>query len=205
MQGFIRYRCRVPLPFTFFAQSTWCSKVCAPSAMHRPTLRAGELGGKRQTGARGRGGYLAVRSPANVSSRPQTVLLTRSNAACKAVSVAKEGVSGPEGASAAEASAGALPIWDKTTGDLLLGDEVARKVAAQAKNVRAVLDAFQAQNWPPRIDDPIGKIDPAKAEEPQRMANMTRLNETVKSLNKDFQGMRFHADGTGTRITWERT
>jgi hypothetical protein len=97
-----------------------------------------------------------------------------------------------------------VPKWDKEHGDLLLGDTVARKVAKQARNLIPVLDAFEAQGWPKRIDDPIAlPINPARAEEPQRMVNAQRLNDTVKTLNKDLNGMRFHADGTGTRITWQ--
>lgn len=115
--------------------------------------------------------------------------------AATAVSVVEEGVAGP-----------LVPKWEKDTGELRLGSTIARQVASQARNARAVLDAFEAQKWPARINNPVAApIDHTRAEGPQRMANATRLNETIKTLNKDLEGIRFHADGTGTRITWERT
>jgi hypothetical protein len=88
------------------------------------------------------------------------------------------------------------PRWDKKKGKLLLGDLPIRRVAGHAKNVRLVLDAFEEVGWPDRLDDPIpgrpGKL------------NSQRLSDTIKSLNTGLKHIRFHTDGTGEGICWER-
>ena len=91
---------------------------------------------------------------------------------------------------------GLVPQWCKDRGVLLLGGQVARRVSRpdQATNVVRILDAFEEEGWPPRIDDPLpgGR-------------NQKRLHRTIAVLNPDTIGMKFHADGSGEGIRWELT
>jgi hypothetical protein len=61
-----------------------------------------------------------------------------------------------------------------------------------AKNVVKILDAFQEDGWPKRIDDP---LQPSKDQQ--------RLHEAIKRLNDNLDILRFRADGTGQGILWE--
>jgi len=61
--------------------------------------------------------------------------------------------------------------WCNETGELRLNDEVIRKIRrGVAANVDVVLDAFQEEGWPRRIDNPLTD-------------SSDRLRETVRSLN----------------------
>ncbi len=50
-----------------------------------------------------------------------------------------------------------IPVWNRDTFELRLGDEVIRRVLRPhaATNVIRVLNVFQEMNWPARIDDPL--------------------------------------------------
>ena len=61
-----------------------------------------------------------------------------------------------------------------------------------AKNAVRILDAFEEEGWPVRIDDP---LSPSK--------NQQCLHATIRRLNDDLSAIRFHADGTGAGIVWE--
>jgi hypothetical protein len=85
------------------------------------------------------------------------------------------------------------PSWNKDKRELHFGEKLARRVPRpkQAKNVARVLDAFEEQHWPPRIDDPLpGGRD------------SNRLNRTITVLNSGLRLIRFHADGTAEGISW---
>jgi hypothetical protein len=60
----------------------------------------------------------------------------------------------------------------------------------------AVLESFEQQGWPQRIENPLG--------DEWGLDRKERLRETVKSLNEGLKskGIRFHADGTGG-VRWE--
>lgn len=60
-----------------------------------------------------------------------------------------------------------------------------------AKNVVKILDAFQEEDWPTRIDDPLAPPD------------QQRMHETIRRLNDKLSSIRFRADGTGEGIIWE--
>jgi len=65
-------------------------------------------------------------------------------------------------------------------------------------NVIKVLDQFEEDGFPARIDDPLA--DPRAPSKDQ-----ARLHETIRSLNNKIRFIRFHADGTGKGIRWEPT
>jgi hypothetical protein len=75
--------------------------------------------------------------------------------------------------------------------------ERVKSLRYDAANQRLVLDAFEEEGWPQRIDDP---LPPRK-----RHSRKKRLRETVEALNKGLHPphLRFHGDGTGQGIRWE--
>ena len=90
-----------------------------------------------------------------------------------------------------------VPGWNKARGELTYDGKVIRRVqAGRAKNIVKVLDAFQEDGWPDRIDDP---LSPSKDQQ--------RLHETIASLNENMALplVHFRADGTGQGIVWEAT
>jgi hypothetical protein len=86
------------------------------------------------------------------------------------------------------------PHWDSDKSELSYGGIVLLKIKQPAKNIRAVLSAFEEQGWPSRTPDPMlgGK-------------NPQRLNDTCRRLNVGQAGLHFSGDGTGTGICWEPT
>lgn len=89
----------------------------------------------------------------------------------------------------------ATPHWNRDTGELWYAEAAIRRIASRSKgtNVIAILDAFQLDGWPDRIDDPLpGGSDPQ------------RLRDAVKALNRGLVGVRFRSDGTGLGVVWAR-
>lgn len=86
------------------------------------------------------------------------------------------------------------PNWDRGTGKLHYGGKLVRHVAnpGRATNIVAILDVFEEQGWPERIDDPL-----------RGGADKQRLREAIRTLNQGLSGIRFRADGTGSGIGWE--
>lgn len=79
------------------------------------------------------------------------------------------------------------PNWDKERRELRFGDATCKRYTRPAKKQWAVLDAFQEENWPPRIDDPLlGKL----------------RYEAVRQLNSGLKLIRFTNDGGGDGICW---
>ncbi|MBL8793365.1 MAG: hypothetical protein JNM56_05655, partial [Planctomycetia bacterium] len=111
----------------------------------------------------------------------------------------------PPSDSEALPSSGEKPQWNKERGELRWQRQLARKVVLRAKNIVAVLDAFEAQGWPFKIKDPLAPPpDPHVAPKYQRTSNSLRLHETIKTLNDGLRHIRFHADGTGEGISWQQ-
>jgi len=87
------------------------------------------------------------------------------------------------------------PTWNRDRGELSLDGDVIKRVRSVtvAKNVTRILDTFEDDGWPDRIDDP---LDPSNSQ--------MRLHEAIKRLNDNLTGIKFRADGTGQGIVWER-
>jgi len=83
------------------------------------------------------------------------------------------------------------PAWDAGTGELRLGAKVIRQVAGNAQNVRLVLQCFEEDEWPHRIDSPFSPLQ-----------NKT-LHESIRSLNDRLIAIRFGGDGAGRGIIWD--
>ena len=89
------------------------------------------------------------------------------------------------------------PNWDSDRQTLRFGDLVIKQFKVPAANQEAVLAAFQEEQWPPRIDDPI----PRRGDQsPKR-----RLHDTINSLNRNQKAkvIRFLGDGSGEGVRWE--
>lgn len=89
------------------------------------------------------------------------------------------------------------PEWDRDRQELRLGDVVVKRFKAPANNQEMILEAFQEEDWPPRIDDP---LPPMPDLEPKR-----RLHDSINSLNRNqkVQLIRFFGDGSGKGVRWE--
>lgn len=90
-----------------------------------------------------------------------------------------------------------LPTWDAERRELHFGGQLVKQFKWPAFNQEAILAAFQEENWPPRIDDP---LSPSPEIAPKR-----RLHDTIKCLNRNHHShlIHFRGDGTGEGILWE--
>ena len=88
------------------------------------------------------------------------------------------------------------PTWDCERHELKIGKVIVKRFKWRATNQEAILNAFQEENWPPRIDDP---LPPKPEKDPKR-----RLSDAIKCLNRkqDNPLIRFRGDGTGEGVLW---
>lgn len=89
------------------------------------------------------------------------------------------------------------PRWDSERQEFSLGDQLVKRFKLPSPNQETILMAFEEEEWPPRIDDP---LPPHPDLDPKR-----RLHDTIKSLNRNqkLRLVRFMGDGTGQGIRWE--
>jgi hypothetical protein len=89
------------------------------------------------------------------------------------------------------------PQWDCQLREFRFADRTIKTFRLPSPNQQTVLTAFEEENWPQRIDDPLPP-DPTIC--PKR-----RLHDTIKSLNRNQQCrlVRFSGDGTGQGVCWE--
>lgn len=87
------------------------------------------------------------------------------------------------------------PLWDVDRCKLFFRGHVIRKIRSRsvATGICRILDAFQEEGWPSRIDDPL-----PDGSDPQR------LRETIRTLNTGLTDIKFLADGTGEGVRWDR-
>lgn len=90
-----------------------------------------------------------------------------------------------------------LPQWDRQCRVLRVGQCVVKHYRRPSANQERVLSAFQEEDWPHRIDDP---LSPQGEQEPK-----CRLHDTIKWLNRhqEHHLIRFLGDGTGEGVCWE--
>jgi hypothetical protein len=91
-----------------------------------------------------------------------------------------------------------VPHWDAERHELRLGNKLVKQFKHQARNQERILAAFQEQNWKGPLDDP---LPPDRDIDSKR-----RLNDAIKCLNHHQINklIRFHGDGTGEGIRWDR-
>ena len=93
-------------------------------------------------------------------------------------------------------SEAAKPLWDPNRLELHCHQQLVKRYRVPSRNQVAILNAFQEDNWPARIDDPIPP-------DPDRCSKR-RLLDTIKNLNRNhkYRCIRFHGDGTGEGVLW---
>jgi hypothetical protein len=87
--------------------------------------------------------------------------------------------------------------WDAETRRLRVNGQLVKRFKWPAANQETILNAFQEEGWPDRIDDP---LPPKPEQDPKR-----RLSDTIKCLNRNqtVQLIHFSGDGTGEGVLWE--
>jgi hypothetical protein len=85
--------------------------------------------------------------------------------------------------------------WD---GESILrwGDAILKEYRRAATMQKCILDAFEQQGWPRRIDNPLPRLSGVHRKQ--------RLRETIKNLNRGLTRrlIVFHADGSGLGVCW---
>jgi len=89
------------------------------------------------------------------------------------------------------------PHWDSDRRELRICGVLVKQFKLPSSNQEAILDAFEEEAWPIRIDDPL----PPRSE----MNSKRRLHDTIKSLNRHqkSRSLRFLGDGRGEGVRWE--
>jgi hypothetical protein len=92
--------------------------------------------------------------------------------------------------------ANGTPVWNAALRELRLGEVIVKQFKQPAPNQELILDAFQEEAWPPRMDDP---LPPAAGQDGKR-----RLHSTIANLNRYQQTplLQFHGGGNGKSICW---
>jgi hypothetical protein len=90
-----------------------------------------------------------------------------------------------------------LPHWDPSRHELRVGDRLVKHFKLPSPNQETILNAFEEEGWPPRIDDPLpqsSEIDPRE-----------RLHNTIRALNRHQRHrlLRIRGDGTDEGVMWE--
>ena len=113
------------------------------------------------------------------------------------VSNSANGHSAVNGQSADREASGVKPVWNADCRVLTYDGKIVKRFKCQAQNQVAILNAFQDENWPCRILDPL-------APHPEQYAKR-RLSDAIKCLNRKHEGrlIRFRGDGTGQGVVWE--
>jgi hypothetical protein len=80
--------------------------------------------------------------------------------------------------------------------ELWVNGTLVKRLDIRATNQIAILKAFQEENWPARVDDPL---------HPNGGDDKARLRATIHCLNgyQHPPSIRFFADGSGHGIRWE--
>jgi hypothetical protein len=89
------------------------------------------------------------------------------------------------------------PVWDQRRRELRFHEQIVKHFRVPAPNQEIILQAFQEENWPHCIDDPL----PPQSNLPAK----SRLIATIKSLNRSQVRplLMFHGNGNGFQIYWE--
>ena len=86
------------------------------------------------------------------------------------------------------------PRWLKEKRELWFEGQIVRRIrnASRAKNVIAVLDAFEDSGWPTQIDDPVTSG-----------GDSSQRRRTMESLNDGLKRIYFFCAGDGLSFGWE--
>jgi hypothetical protein len=89
------------------------------------------------------------------------------------------------------------PVWDQQRRELRFCEQVVKHFRVPAPNQEIILQAFQEENWPHCVDDPLPPQD--------NLPIKSRLLATIKSLNRSQVKplILFHGNGNGVQVYWE--
>lgn len=88
------------------------------------------------------------------------------------------------------------PKWHPERRELSLGENLVKRFRVPARNQELILSAFEEENWPERIYDPLPSC--------KDITPRTRLHDAINRLNgcQSHPLIRFHGNGTGDGIVW---
>jgi hypothetical protein len=88
------------------------------------------------------------------------------------------------------------PVWDADLRELRLGEALVKRFKQPAANQELILEAFQEEGWPSRIDDPL----PPASEQNSKQ----RLHSTISNLNRcqETRLIHFEGGGDGKSVCW---
>ena len=89
------------------------------------------------------------------------------------------------------------PFWDSERRKLFFGGRLVKHFRWLAANQEKMVCAFQDEDWPPRMDDP---LTPSPD-----IVSKRRLSDAIKCLNRKQANrlLCFRGDGTGEGVSWE--
>ncbi|WP_144057980.1 hypothetical protein [Novipirellula maiorica] len=90
------------------------------------------------------------------------------------------------------------PVWNPDRQELSFQNQIIKRYRLPSPNQTAILSAFEEDDWPVRIDDP---LSPRLDQDPKR-----RLHDTIRNLNRAqiHPLLRFVGDGSGQGVLWDR-
>jgi hypothetical protein len=103
----------------------------------------------------------------------------------------------PNGARDPAVHATQMPHYDTAKRILFFAGEIVKQFRVPAENQELILMAFEEEEWPPHLTDPL----PGKAETPAKR----RLSDAIRNLNANqhHRRIRFRGDGRGSGVVWE--
>jgi hypothetical protein len=89
------------------------------------------------------------------------------------------------------------PLWVKRSRKMVFDGLLVHRFQRPAPIAEMILDAFEEEGWPERIDDPLPPHNSGREQD--------RLRKEIYALNHRLKNplIRFFADGTGQGICWE--
>jgi hypothetical protein len=90
------------------------------------------------------------------------------------------------------------PAWDRERRELVVGGQLVKRFRVPAASQERILDAFEEEGWPQRIDDPLPHTN--------NLVPRARLHDAIKNLNRHHvhRLIVFQGDGRGVGICWKR-
>jgi hypothetical protein len=90
-----------------------------------------------------------------------------------------------------------IPHWNSSLRILTIKEQIVLQYRWPAPNQERILAAFEEDNWPRHVDDPLPPKD--------GLDSQSRLHDAIKCLNRNQKQrlLRFRGDGTGKGILWE--
>ena len=89
------------------------------------------------------------------------------------------------------------PVWKHTARELVFRGAVVKRLIGTARNQELILEAFEEEGWPERIDDPLPPVEGVDSKQ--------RLHDAIKRLNRAQQShlICFRGDGRAVGVRWQ--